>query len=49
MIEAVKETTGFDFDHIYAMPVVETFAYLLYIKEKRLREAAAIRRLKSKR
>ena len=49
MIEAVKETTGFDFDHIFAMSVVETFSYLTYIKEKRAREAAQIKKLRMRR
>ena len=49
MIEAVKETTGFDFDHIFAMPVVEAFSYLTYIKEKNARQAEEIRKIKARR
>lgn len=49
MIEAVKETTGFNFDHIFEMPIVETFSYLTYIKEKRAREAAQIKKLRMRR
>lgn len=45
----MKETTGFDFDHIFEMPIVDTFAYLLYIKEKRAREAAEIRKIRARR
>ena len=48
LIEAVSETTKFDFDHIFQMPIVETLAYLSYIKIKRAKEAAQIRRLKAK-
>lgn len=49
MIEAVKETTGFDFDHIYEMPVYETFSYLSYIKVKRAKEQAEIRKIRMRR
>jgi len=31
------------------MPIMDTFAYLLYIKEKRAREAAEIRKIKMRR
>ena len=44
----MKETTGFDFDHIFNMPITDTLAYLTYIKEKRARENAAIRRLRAR-
>lgn len=45
----MKETTGFDFDHVFEEAAVETLSYLSYIKEKRLRQAAEIRKIKARR
>lgn len=45
----MKETTGFHFDHIFEMPVVDTFAYLSYIKVKRAKERAEMNKIRMRR
>lgn len=45
-MEAVSETTGFDFDKVFESPARDFIAYLAYINEKRARERAEVLRLK---
>ena len=46
LVEAVSETTRFDFDKVFESPVRDFIAYLAYINEKRSRERAEVLRLK---
>lgn len=45
-MEAVSETTRFDFDKVFDSPARDFIAYLAYINEKRGRERAELLRLK---
>ena len=47
-MDAVAETTRFNFEQVFEMPVLDFFAYVKYIDFKRRKEQAAIDKMKGK-
>lgn len=47
-MDAVSETTKFNFDEVFRMPVVEFWAYCRYIDWKNRRRQAEIDRIQGK-
>ena len=47
-MDAVAETTRFNFEQVYEMPILDFFGYVKYVDYKRRREQAAIDKMKGK-
>lgn len=47
-MDAVADTTKFNFEQVYELPIMDFFAYVRYIDYKRRREQAAIDKMKGK-